>query len=135
MVANFTNARMPDETYRDFHAFEQGVRFELRHGKGETDDHTGLIPSMRAICAGDSSSAARTRQSQKQQRYPAEWAVVLREMARWAPRSSFPATARRSSADRIRQAIEEIVQLLNRWSIRASSSSTAASGWMKLSIP
>ncbi|MBK7726611.1 MAG: MBL fold metallo-hydrolase [Dehalococcoidia bacterium] len=62
MVENFAGARMPDETYRDSHAFEQGgVRFELRHGKGETDDHTWCGSLAKAICAGDfSSGAART---------------------------------------------------------------------------
>ena len=85
MVENFASARMPDETYRDSHAFEQGgVRFELRHGKGETDDHTWVwIPSMKVICAGDFFiwRCPNAGNPQKVQRYPAEWAVALREMA------------------------------------------------------
>ena len=117
MVANFTNARMPDETYRDFHAFEQGgVRFELRHGKGETDDHTWVwIPSMRAICAGDFFiwRCPNAGNPQKVQRYPAEWAVVLREMAEMGAEVFIPSHgAPIFGPDRIRQALEETAQLL-----------------------
>jgi len=85
MVANFSNARLPDETYVGHHSFEQGgTRFVLHHGRGETDDHTWVwIPQLKAICAGDFFiwRCPNAGNPQKVQRYPAEWAVALRAMA------------------------------------------------------
>lgn len=85
MVANFMSARLPDETYRDHHSFEQGgMSFELNHGKGETDDHTWVwIPQLKTICAGDFFiwRCPNAGNPQKVQRYPAEWALALQAMA------------------------------------------------------
>ncbi len=85
MVANFSTFRLPDETYRDHHTFEQGgLEFELHHSKGETDDHTWVwIPALRTICAGDFFiwRCPNAGNPQKVQRYPAEWARALRSMA------------------------------------------------------
>ena len=61
-----------------------GLDFELRHARGETDDHTwGWIPSLKTICAGDFFiwNFPNAGNPQKVQRYPREWAVALREMA------------------------------------------------------
>jgi glyoxylase-like metal-dependent hydrolase (beta-lactamase superfamily II) len=50
-----TEYRYPDESYRDELSFNVGDRrFELRHGKGETDDATWVfIPDRRVLCCGD----------------------------------------------------------------------------------
>lgn len=75
----------PDQTYDQAHTLIAGdTRFELRHSKGETDDHTwAWVPSQRAICAGDFFIWAfpNAGNPQKAQRYPREWAQALRDMA------------------------------------------------------
>src|SRR5439155_207313 len=50
-----TDYRYPDATYRDALDLEVGgVRFALRHGRGETDDHTWTwVPERRVLCTGD----------------------------------------------------------------------------------
>jgi len=56
----------------------------LHFGKGETDDHTwAWIPQLKAICAGDFFiwNFPNAGNPQKVQRYPVEWAEVLRKMA------------------------------------------------------
>lgn len=61
-----------------------GVDIELRHAKGETDDHVwAWIPERRVICAGDFFiwNFPNAGNPQKAQRYPVEWAAALREMA------------------------------------------------------
>ena len=56
----------------------------MRHALGETDDHTWVfVPEREVLCPGDlfvwvSPNAGNP---QKVQRYPAEWAAALREMA------------------------------------------------------
>jgi glyoxylase-like metal-dependent hydrolase (beta-lactamase superfamily II) len=77
--------RYPDRVYRDRDSFRcGGLTFELRHALGETDDHTWVfVPERRVLCPGDlfvwvSPNAGNP---QKVQRYPAEWAAALREMA------------------------------------------------------
>jgi glyoxylase-like metal-dependent hydrolase (beta-lactamase superfamily II) len=77
--------RYPDRTYRDRDSFScGGLTFELHHGLGETDDHTWVfVPEVSVLCPGDlfvwvSPNAGNP---QKVQRYPAEWAAALREMA------------------------------------------------------
>ncbi|WP_439105829.1 alkyl sulfatase dimerization domain-containing protein [Congregibacter sp.] len=75
----------PDQTYDHAHTLVAGdTRFELRHSKGETDDHTwAWVPSQRAICAGDFFIWAfpNAGNPQKAQRYPREWAKALRDMS------------------------------------------------------
>lgn len=117
MVANFASARMPDETYRDQHAFEQGgVRFELHYGKGETDDHTWVwIPQLKAICAGDFFiwRCPNAGNPQKVQRYPAEWAEALRKMAAVGAEVFIPSHGTPIFGnDRIRLALGETAELL-----------------------
>src|SRR5947208_3667236 len=54
-----------------------GVRFELHHAKGETDDHTWTwIPSEKVLCCGDLFiwASPNAGNPQKVQRYPREWA-------------------------------------------------------------
>ncbi len=61
-----------------------GVDIELRHARGETDDHVwAWMPERRTICAGDFFiwNFPNAGNPQKVQRYPVEWAAALREMA------------------------------------------------------
>lgn len=111
--------RQPDETYADAMSFEQGgMVFELRHGKGETDDHTWVwVPSLKLICAGDFFiwRTPNAGNPQKVQRYPEEWAAALRAMAAMGaevlvPSHGFPIYG----SARIGQALSEAAQLLER---------------------
>jgi alkyl sulfatase BDS1-like metallo-beta-lactamase superfamily hydrolase len=75
----------PDVVYREAHTLEVGGEtFELRHGKGETDDATWLwAPERDLICCGDFFiwACPNAGNPQKAQRYPREWAMTLRRMA------------------------------------------------------
>ena len=77
--------RKPTTTYRKNLACSRGgLDFELRHARGETDDHTwAWIPRHKAICAGDFFiwNFPNAGNPQKVQRYPREWAAAMREMA------------------------------------------------------
>ena len=70
-----------------------GVRFELRHCRGETDDHTWVwCPERGVLCPGDLFiwGVPNAGNPQKAQRYPWDWARGLREMAALAPRTLCP---------------------------------------------
>ena len=70
-----------------------GERFELYHGRGETDDATWVwAPSRGVVCAGDFfiGCSPNCGNPQKVQRYPDEWAEVLRAMASKHPRVLCP---------------------------------------------
>jgi alkyl sulfatase BDS1-like metallo-beta-lactamase superfamily hydrolase len=75
----------PRTVFQDRMRFRAGdVEFELRHARGETDDHLwAWVPSHQAICAGDFVTWVfpNAGNPQKVQRYPLEWAKALREMA------------------------------------------------------
>jgi alkyl sulfatase BDS1-like metallo-beta-lactamase superfamily hydrolase len=75
----------PDLTFRDRTAIEVGeLQIELRHARGETDDHLwAWLPARKIVCAGDFFiwNFPNAGNPQKVQRYPLEWAVALREMA------------------------------------------------------
>jgi alkyl sulfatase BDS1-like metallo-beta-lactamase superfamily hydrolase len=75
----------PDTTFRDRLRVSAGdLEFELRHARGETDDHLwAWVPARRAICTGDFVTWVfpNAGNPQKVQRYPREWALALREMA------------------------------------------------------
>jgi alkyl sulfatase BDS1-like metallo-beta-lactamase superfamily hydrolase len=61
-----------------------GVRFELHHAKGETDDHTWIFcPERGVLCPGDLFiwAVPNAGNPQKVQRYPRQWAEALRKMA------------------------------------------------------
>lgn len=85
----------PDTTFRDRMEIRSGeTRFELRHAKGETDDHLwAWIPERRAICAGDFVLWVfpNAGNPQKVQRYPLDWARALREMSALEPELLLPA--------------------------------------------
>ena len=65
-----------------------GVTFELRHARGETDDHAWVfLPQTRVLCTGDFIiwAAPNAGNPQKVQRYAKEWAAALRKMAEKKP--------------------------------------------------
>lgn len=67
---------------------------EMRHDKGETDDHLwAWLPDRKAICAGDFLiwMFPNAGNPQKVQRYPLEWAHALRQMAALKPELILPA--------------------------------------------
>ena len=78
-------ALRPELTYSDRLDLTIGdLEIELRHAKGETDDHTwAWIDRYKAICAGDFFiwCFPNAGNPQKVQRYPVEWAAAMREMA------------------------------------------------------
>lgn len=78
-------AAKPDQTYSDTLSLHiGGLAIELKHAKGETDDHTwAWIPEKKAICAGDFFiwCFPNAGNPQKVQRYPVEWAAAMRDMA------------------------------------------------------
>ncbi len=75
----------PTVAYSDqLHTSVGGLDLELRHDRGETDDHTWTwIPEHRMVAAGDFMiwHFPNCGNPQKVQRYPAEWAAALRSMA------------------------------------------------------
>jgi alkyl sulfatase BDS1-like metallo-beta-lactamase superfamily hydrolase len=79
-----TDYVFPDTTYRDKLAFDVGgERFELTHGKGETDDATFVwVPSRGVLCTGDFwiSCVPNCGNPQKVQRYPEEWVEAFDKM-------------------------------------------------------
>ncbi|MDH6233123.1 alkyl sulfatase BDS1-like metallo-beta-lactamase superfamily hydrolase [Mesorhizobium soli] len=86
--------RRPDEVYDDTLALSiGGERFDLFHGRGETDDATFVwLPERRVLASGDFviwvfPNAGNPR---KVQRYTAEWAVALRQMEQLKPAILIP---------------------------------------------
>ena len=74
----------PDELFRDRMSFTIGDRtIELRHARGETDDHAwGWEAERRTVYSGDFTSWVfpNAGNPQKVQRYPIEWAAAMRDM-------------------------------------------------------
>jgi glyoxylase-like metal-dependent hydrolase (beta-lactamase superfamily II) len=71
-----------------------GETIELRHDRGETDDHLwAWLPGRRTIMAGDFLiwNFPNAGNPQKVQRYPIEWAAALRSMAALDPELIVPA--------------------------------------------
>jgi alkyl sulfatase BDS1-like metallo-beta-lactamase superfamily hydrolase len=90
-----TDAARPDRTFRDTLTISVGgTTIEMRHAKGETDDHLwAWLPEQRAICSGDFLiwNFPNAGNPQKVQRYPLEWAAALRDMAAMQPELLLPA--------------------------------------------
>src|SRR3954471_24455058 len=76
--------REPDRTFHDALDLEVGgVRLELRHARGETDDHLyAWLPDRGVLFCADyfTWSLPNAGNPQKAQRYPVEWAAALRAM-------------------------------------------------------
>jgi glyoxylase-like metal-dependent hydrolase (beta-lactamase superfamily II) len=93
-------ARFPDDYPTPDATFDEhlvltlgGERFELFHGRGETDDATWVwAPARGVVCTGDFfiGCSPNCGNPQKVQRYPDEWAEVLRKMAEKRPRILSP---------------------------------------------
>ena len=112
-----TEYRFPDETYRDERVLDVGgLRIELHHARGETDDHTWTwVPERKVLCSGDLFiwASPNAGNPQKVQRYAIEWARALRVMAVLGaelllPGHGVPVVG----ADRIRQALTDTAELL-----------------------
>ena len=107
----------PDQTYAErLTVSVGGLTFLLRHGKGETDDHTWVFcPDNRLLCTGDLFIWAipNAGNPQKVQRYVKEWAEALREMIALEPEILCPGHGVPIiGADRARQALEDTAALL-----------------------
>lgn len=107
----------PDIAYRDSLTLSVGgLDFDLRHAKGETDDHTwAWIPSHKAICAGDFFiwNFPNAGNPQKVQRYPVEWAAAMRTMAAQGAELFLPAHGLPiAGSERIRRVLIEVAETL-----------------------
>ena len=107
----------PDTTYRDeLKLSAGGTDIELRHAKGETDDHTwAWIPKHKAICAGDFFiwNFPNAGNPQKVQRYPREWAAAIRAMSEQGAELFLPAHGLPiGGAHRIRKVLGEVADAL-----------------------
>jgi alkyl sulfatase BDS1-like metallo-beta-lactamase superfamily hydrolase len=112
-----TRYRYPDETYRDALTLDVGgVRVELRHARGETDDHTWVwLPETRVLCTGDLFiwASPNCGNPQKVQRYAKEWAAALRTMAGLGAETLLPGHGLPIlGADRVRESLENTAELL-----------------------
>ena len=124
-----TDFRYPDRIYSDVLVFDMGGEaFELRHGKGETDDATWLwAPDRDLICCGDFFiwACPNAGNPQKAQRYPREWALALREMAELEVSTLLPghgppvmgadrvAAVLRDSAGLLEELVSQTLDLMN----------------------
>jgi alkyl sulfatase BDS1-like metallo-beta-lactamase superfamily hydrolase len=91
----FSDWVAPDTTFEHTLDLTVGdLHVELRHDKGETDDHAwGWLPEHKAILAGDFLiwNFPNAGNPQKVQRFPREWAIALRAMAAKEPELFLPA--------------------------------------------
>ena len=109
--------RAPDEVYDDTLSLTiGGERFELFHGRGETDDATFVwLPERRVLASGDFviwmfPNAGNPR---KVQRYAAEWAAALRRMQALGPEILIPGHGPVIfGAARVRQVLDDGATLL-----------------------
>ncbi len=108
----------PEVTYSDtLDLSVGGVEFELKHAKGETDDHTwAYVPKYKAICAGDFFiwNFPNAGNPQKVQRYPREWAAAMHDMASRGAELFLPAHGLPiAGVDRIRSVLTEVADSLD----------------------
>ncbi|MDY6796413.1 MAG: alkyl sulfatase dimerization domain-containing protein [Actinomycetota bacterium] len=120
----------PDRTYSDEMTLQLGdVTFELRHARGETDDHTWMwIPERKTACVSDMWvwSCPNVGNPFKVQRYAAEWADTLEAIAAKEPELMLPGhgialkgmreigEACLTVARALRFLDEQVVEMLNR---------------------
>lgn len=109
--------RYPDETYVDDLTLDvEGVRIELHHDKGETDDGTwAWFPERKLLCTGDLFiwAAPNCGNPQKVQRFPWEWARALRKMSGLGAELMLPGHGLPiAGAERIRHVLSDTAELL-----------------------
>src|SRR3954470_22628610 len=108
--------RYPDTTYREVSALDVGERVELHAARGETDDHTWTwFADRRVLCCGDLFiwASPNAGNPQKVQRYAAEWAVALREMADLGAQLLLPGHGVPVvGVDRVRQCLSDSAEFL-----------------------
>jgi alkyl sulfatase BDS1-like metallo-beta-lactamase superfamily hydrolase len=107
----------PDFVYDDALTFTAGeITLELRHARGETDDHTWVWwPQRKILWTGDQFIwvAPNAGNPQKVQRYAADWAVSLRAMRALEPDLLIPGHGPPIfGAARIRQALGDTAEWL-----------------------
>jgi len=112
-----TDYRYPDVTYATRLDLDVGgLRVELHHGRGETDDHTwAWLPDRRILCTGDLFiwASPNAGNPQKVQRYPLDWAQALRAMDALGAELLCPGHGLPiRGADRVRRALTETAALL-----------------------
>jgi glyoxylase-like metal-dependent hydrolase (beta-lactamase superfamily II) len=112
-----TEYRFPDETLEDrLTVTVGGERLELRHAKGETDDHVWIwLPERKVIVTGDLFiwASPNCGNPQKVQRFPREWAAALRDMATIGAELLLPGHGPPiEGANRVRLALSETAELL-----------------------
>lgn len=98
----------PTRTFRDEASFElAGERVELRHAKGETDDHCWVwMPERQVALVGDLWVGAMPNAGnpQKVQRYVLEWAEALEQVAAMVPSHVVPGHGLPLAGDRAAEA-------------------------------
>ena len=107
----------PDRIVDDYETLTIGdTVIELRHARGETDDHLwAWLPDRRAIMSGDFLiwNFPNAGNPQKVQRYPDEWAVALREMIAMGPELLLPAHGLPiAGSERIARVLDEVATAL-----------------------
>ncbi len=107
----------PSDTFADTRVMQiGGHRIELRHARGETDDHLwAWFPEQRWIMAGDFViwNFPNAGNPQKVQRYPVEWAAALREMIAVGPELLAPAHGLPiAGRERIARVLDDIASAL-----------------------
>ena len=89
-----TEYREPDRTITEDETLVIGDNhFQLRHDKGETDDHVWVWSAKdRVLCTGDLFiwASPNCGNPQKAQRYPKEWAAALKKMEMLRPELLLP---------------------------------------------
>ncbi len=109
----------PDTLYEERHDFTVGgVRFEVHHCRGETDDHSFVwCPDRGVLCPGDLFiwAVPNAGNPQKVQRYPWDWAAGLRRMATLGARSLCPGHGGPivDDAKKVRRVLEDTADFLD----------------------
>lgn len=109
----------PTETFSESRLLSVGgTTVELRHARGETDDHLwAWFPEQRWIMAGDFLiwNFPNAGNPQKVQRYPADWAAALRAMIERQPELLVPAHGLPiAGRERIARVLGDVATVLER---------------------
>jgi alkyl sulfatase BDS1-like metallo-beta-lactamase superfamily hydrolase len=112
-----TEFRRPDRTFRDSLDLSLGGDdVQLRHARGETDDHTwAWWPDRKVLCTGDLIiwCSPNAGNPQKVQRYALEWAAALRAMPALGPSVLLPGHGLPiAGADDCRMVLDDTASLL-----------------------